>query len=122
MSSRSAWIRASSVRSHCESTPAPRNLRGGNIIGYTMVTLYPTHLISNQKPSESEARRRSNPMTRQLTTGTGRLSEKHRARCASALHEDFRMYEMRGRAKVALRKGEFLGHRWGDGDGGRAGG
>ncbi|KIJ95044.1 hypothetical protein K443DRAFT_339743 [Laccaria amethystina LaAM-08-1] len=48
-SSRSARIRASLVRSHCESTPA-RNLRGGNIIGYAMVL----SIHFNREPSESK--------------------------------------------------------------------
>ena len=37
-------------------------------------------------------------------------------------HEDFGMYERRGRVEDRLGKGEYLSHRWGDGDGGRAGG
>ena len=32
------------------------------------------------------------------------------------------MYERRDRAQSGLGKGEFFSHRWGDGDGGRAGG
>ena len=85
-----------------------------------MVTLYPTHLISNQNPSDTEARRRSNLVKRRLTQELAVCLTK--AERGVRLHEDFGMYEMRGRAKVASRKGEFLGHRWGDGHGGRAGG
>ena len=39
------------------------------------------------------------------------------------LHEDVGMYERRDRAKIGLRKGEFLSQRAGlDGDGRRVGG
>ena len=41
---------------------------------------HPIHVISNRKPSESKARRRSDPMKRQLTKGTGHLFEKRRPR------------------------------------------
>ena len=40
ISPRSAEIRASPVHSRCESTPARRDLRGGNTLGYTMATLH----------------------------------------------------------------------------------
>ena len=42
--------------------------------------LYLIHVISNRKPTESKARRRSDPMKRQLTKGTGHLFEKRRPR------------------------------------------
>ena len=41
-SSRSVWIRASQVGSRCESDPARRDLRGGNIIGNAMVRSTPS--------------------------------------------------------------------------------
>lgn len=43
----------SSLRS-CESTPARRELRGGNFVRYAKITLYSILVISNQ---ESKARR-----------------------------------------------------------------
>jgi hypothetical protein len=38
------------------------------------------------------------------------------------LHEDSGVDERQNRSEVGLGKGEFLSHRWGDGDGGKAGG
>ena len=38
MSSHSAWIRSSLVRLHCGYTPVRKDLRGSNIIGYTVET------------------------------------------------------------------------------------
>ena len=38
------------------------------------------------------------------------------------LQEDSRVYERRDRTEIGLGKGEVLSDRWGDGDGGRAGG
>ena len=38
------------------------------------------------------------------------------------LHEDAEVYERRDRTEVGLGKGEFLSHRWGNGDGGRGAG
>ena len=48
-SSPSVWIRASPVRSHCESIPARRDLGGGNIIGNAVVLSTP----STSFPTES---------------------------------------------------------------------
>ena len=39
VSSHSAWIRVSAVRSHCESTQTRREFRGNDIIRYMMATL-----------------------------------------------------------------------------------
>jgi hypothetical protein len=108
-SSRSAWIKASPVRSHCESTPARTDLRGG--IHYT---LYPIHVISNQRvrgsstfqSSEETANKWNWPSTRETQTG-------ERVERGGLLHEDSGVYERRDRAEVGLGKGEFVSHRWG---------
>ena len=57
-SPRSAWIRASPIRSHCEAGPARRDLRGV-ISPATHGALHLNCVIPNRKPSESKARRRS---------------------------------------------------------------
>ena len=49
-SPRSVWIGASPIRSHCESTPARRDLGGGNIIGYAMVLPIPSTSFPTESP------------------------------------------------------------------------
>ena len=95
----------------------------GGSIRYTVGTFYPTHVLSNQRvrgPSTFQSREKTgnkgNRPTMQETQTADMLERSGR------LHEDSGLYERQDRTEVGLRKGEFLSHRWGYGDGGRAGG
>ena len=114
MSSRSAWIRASPVRSQCSSTPAQKDLRRGNVMGNTMMTLHshPCHF----QPKAIQV---------QASKGNWLAVKKQIAEMlerGGPLNEHSDVYERRDRAEAGLGKGEFLCHCRGYGDGGRTGG
>ena len=107
MSCRSAWIKASPVRSHCESILARRDLRGSNIIGYTTVTVHshPHHI--QPKVIQVRGSSCSNPVKRPPINGCGVCLRNGRgyARARRVSAEDVGVYERRDRAEVGLGKG-----------------